>query len=68
MKRTLEEILADAIAPLLADGRGADRNGNPRIGRATKKKAATIASTVLACIHGEGLSFYRQGNAPGDLA
>jgi hypothetical protein len=50
----LHAKLVETIAPMLADGRGADRNGVPRVGRATLKKAIAITDSVLARIAGEG--------------
>jgi hypothetical protein len=50
----LHAKLVETIAPMLADGRGAGRDGVPRVGRATLKKAIGIADAVLARISGEG--------------
>ena len=56
----LREKLIETIAPMLADGRTAGRDGVPRVGRATRKKAERIADAVLARINGEGVSLVKR--------
>ena len=40
-------MLARIIAPMLADGRCAGPDGIPRVGRATRAKAVTIAAAIV---------------------